>query len=265
MEKPEIIDTVRAQKIDNISINDQFWVQFKDSLISYGLKVLPKNVHFTLSFENESEDINFHITKETGLKDKPQIKILLINKARLIDMLPTTLNIMFNMLFKRLNVRRLKRKYKSSQFFPFDFIESPEAQSVLETEFVNGFKPITKLRKKTRLKINGNIEDQMSSMIESKQFQDMIFNFAYQEARKSNYQPAKGVVMLPTGAIGVFCIGQQWYSMRRDIKIKEFIGSVISSEMITEINWKIKRSLIAIKHAECYQDVKHLNDPIRLL
>ena len=78
--KKEIIQPANA----NISLENIFWFEVKEYLMSFGLNELPKNIHYTIAFNPSSEYINLHISKNTNIKtDKPRITIAAIKKTDL--------------------------------------------------------------------------------------------------------------------------------------------------------------------------------------
>lgn len=51
------------QDINYFSLAGKAWIRFTEGLISVGFIDLPSDIHSSLSFSKNSEDINFHITR----------------------------------------------------------------------------------------------------------------------------------------------------------------------------------------------------------
>lgn len=61
--------------VNSISFDKLFWIQFKESRVSFSFEGLPEGIHFTISWSNRDR-INFHITKNTGDgTNKPKVVI----------------------------------------------------------------------------------------------------------------------------------------------------------------------------------------------
>ena len=56
------------KKINRFKIKGLGWVQLNPHLLSFGHKNLPKDVHFTISWNGE-KDIDFHLTRNVFNKD----------------------------------------------------------------------------------------------------------------------------------------------------------------------------------------------------
>lgn len=71
-----------STQIDNISINDVLWLRVQGHMISFRFHGMQEDVHFSISYNSNSPDINFHITRNTENADnKPKIEIARIKKV----------------------------------------------------------------------------------------------------------------------------------------------------------------------------------------
>ena len=71
------------KKINWFKIKGLGWVQINPHLLSFGYKSLPKDVHFTISWNGEKY-IDLHLTRNVSDKDdKPCIPILKIEQEEM--------------------------------------------------------------------------------------------------------------------------------------------------------------------------------------
>jgi hypothetical protein len=69
--------------IRDLEIND-FWCRLSERLLSLGCSALPKDIHCTFVFDKKLNDLNFHLTKNTGNhNNKPQFKIVIVDNPEL--------------------------------------------------------------------------------------------------------------------------------------------------------------------------------------
>src|SRR6185503_17889943 len=99
--------------INHISIKDTFWCKIEEYLISFGYKQLPSSVHFTIAFNKESKDVNFHITKNIGEKTlKPKIEIVRIDKNILRQVYPKLLKLAIRRMLATIDLEELQERNK---------------------------------------------------------------------------------------------------------------------------------------------------------
>lgn len=126
--------------IDHFSINDNFWIQFKSHLISFGFKRLPKDIHFTIGFDQSSPDANIHLTKNhSDPKDKPKIKLIIIDKKVLEEITPSLFTSILNYILRPLEMRQIQKEMKGEiGFISFDKRQNSEIK--IESKLIELFK-----------------------------------------------------------------------------------------------------------------------------
>lgn len=251
----------------HFSYNSDFWFQIKSQLIIFGLKGTPNNVHFTISYNEKSDDINFHITKNsTDPKDKPQIKIIIINKKLFNEVLPPLLIKFLNRILVLFEVEKFKKKYGNELYFiSYDSLQKPEIYSKIEQQLSIHFNDILKRKNNNHYKINGNIEECFEALINSKNFKDSIIDSEYNLFEKFNNQTKNGIIITNDNAVFVFFINNKWYTLNTNLSFFHILATSLNQKLAQQITWKTKRALIAIKDAKKYSDTSHLSDPIRLI
>lgn len=155
------------QDINMISINDDFWIQLLDGRISFRFKGLPKDIHLTVSFHPDRPDINFHVTREINVPDKPQIKVVLIDKE-LLKQLETPIGIsFFSAMIEPLPLKPYHLNSNKSAYVPFDALNYKPVQKKFETHFKKAFHSVARVKGKKKFKLEGDIEQPFESMISS--------------------------------------------------------------------------------------------------
>lgn len=256
-----------VETIDHISINDIFWIQFKSHLVSFGCKGLPDGTHFTIGFDERSTDINFHVTKNTtDPKDKPQIKIVIIDKQTFEEVTPSLALSMLNKILKPLDMKKLKAKYNYDLgFISFDSLQNSEASFLTEQCLIDGFKDISRLKRKTRLKVEGDIEKRLESFATSEQLQQTLLNNKVELSDEFEKYVEGGMVLMEDNTLQVIRINERWFTIRTDIKPFDILCAFVKPKLACHLVWKTKRALVAVKHAKKYSDTENLNRPIRLI
>lgn len=248
--------------IDNISVNDDFWIQFKDALISFGGKALPKDIHYTISFEANSPYLNFHITKNvSNQRNKPQIKILKISKQTLLEVQEKIAYTVLSNLLEPLKIEDLKM---DCQYFSLNNLLNSNKVELFENRIIECFRDISKIRKKTRLKIRGDVEKSLINIGESEELTSIIENDLSIFSSDSGNNEAGIVFFNDDEVLLVIWICGICYTIKENIKLLDLLLSIIPEKTAKSLIWKTKRGIIAIKSATSYEEIKHLDKPVLL-
>ncbi len=255
--------------IDYFAIKDLFWIQFKGHLVSFGFKGLPNHIHLTIGFDERSADINFHVSKNMpNVKEKPQIKIFVINKELLKDDIPFLSISILKKYLKPLDLEEIKSKYGEDLYFiSYNDSEDSDLSMLVKNNFTDNFKDILKNKRKTRWKIDTNIDDigdRIKSFAISTEMQNFFLNNIIDLPIEFQKPVEVGMIVAEDEAFQVIRINDEWFTIRTDIKPMDLLTSFINPELAMQMIWKTKRALVCIKNAKSYSDIKNLNNPIRL-
>ena len=255
------------QKIDYISINDLFWVQIKPHLISFGFKGLSENIHFTIGFDERSPDINLHITKNTSNQNnKPHIKIVVIEKKIVQEIENSLLFSILNMILEPIDLDELQSNYDFELgYLPYDKIENSEATVATKQRLISNFKKMSKIKRKSRLKIQGNIEEPFENLIYSTEFQQTILDNIEGITDNEKASLGGGILLFNDSVLNVIRINDDWYKLRTNLALFDWLCAFVNPELAQHIINKTKQALEAIKNADSYSDTENLNSPIRLV
>lgn len=252
--------------INYISVNDWFWFQIHPHLISFGSKQLPKDIHYTISFNENSPDINFHVTKNSNdAKTKPKIAIVVISKKDLDSLSDSLVRRMLKLTLKPFDIEDFRKRNRDKiNFLSFEKIQNGELSNYIENELKEGFKPISKIKRKTRLKINGDIESH---------FESFATSTAYFDKLKENMTPLKidknlmiegGIILSAKESITIIRIDENWFEINLPKSFTQIIASLTNETIAQKLTRRTKRAIIKLKHAKSYEDVKCYDLPPRL-
>jgi hypothetical protein len=256
-----------TETVDYISINDIFWIQLKSHLVSFGFKSLPDNIHFTISFDDRSPDINLHITKNvTDFKNKPKIRIVCIDKILLEEILPSLSVTFLNRILQPIDLVELKNKYNNHLgFISFDNFEYSKTYSLTEQKLIDSFKDIAKFKRKTRLKIEGNIENRLEIFATSEDLQKSMFDNMVELTTEFQKPVDGGIIISNDNVLQVIRFNDKWFKIRKDLNHFDLLKGFINKKLESRLIYKTKRALVGIKYAETYSDTRELDKPIRLI
>lgn len=251
--------------LNEISFNGWFWIRFNSQLIIFDWEDLPKGVHYTIAFNENSEDINFHITKNVeDEKGKPHIEIARINKKLfgkwLKEFVPLLPSLLLKYIVKPLNIIELKNKYGNKlDFIHFDgLMQSNLLEQVLVENFDGMYR---KLKKDTKLRVKGDIERGFENFVTSKKVKAVVLN--NMSNLKSVYKEV-GVIVSRENIIPAIYTDNKWFSIEEKINTFELLKEFISPELLQLLNNKINKALEIIQEAKNCDDTALLNMSVRL-
>jgi hypothetical protein len=244
--------------ITNISVSQYFWIQFGENLISFGSEILPEHIHFTVSFDNNSPYINFHITRNTGLANKPKITIVKIKKDLLEEIGESLYFKFLSNYIEPLNLEELRNKEGNLNYISFN--QNEEEQLKSEKLLIDTFKDISKIKKKSRLKIEGNLEEHLEKIINADEYQNVMLERVVEIPTEFKNAVESGVVFSETKSYSVININGKWFKFKPNITISELLKGIISKDLLRNLIWKSKRAIVSLQKAQTFEDTKHLNN-----
>lgn len=248
--------------MESISINDLLWIQWKNHLVSFNYLGMPKGIHYTIAFNENSSFVNLHLTKnaeQTNNKEKPKIEICKIRKNDFFEIAP---KISIGLLFHVLEEVQELKNYQDYYFISFEEIENEGTQKGIEKELFENFKDITKLKQNKRLKIKGEIENKLEKFSENEEIQEMILNKL--GFFKHDIKSKGGILISENEIISLFKIQNKWFKLNPEIDWKIVLSKIFGNRLFNHFKKSIAESLKIIEQANDYDDCKNFDNPITL-
>lgn len=250
--------------INNFRVNDLFWVHFHKAFTSFGHKGLPKDVHFTLSYNEECEDVNIHLTRNTGdPKNKPQIGLVKINKKLLEKVGPYSLLDVIKTFLKPIDLTEFLNNGSEIKFMPIESLEKDGSTNQFEHVLFKHFKPITKVGK-SRLKVKGPLEDKFLELISSEELSTSMDEL-YVDLKQGIESTRGGIFYHENKTFAIVKYNDVWYEYTTDVTSLELLSSVVGKDWAKIIARYTKRALAKIRHATTYNETKQFDQPIVLV
>lgn len=256
-----------SSNFNYFSVKNNFWIQFQPHLISFGFKKLPKDIHFTVSFNSNNPDINLHITKNTNNKlDKPQITIVCIDKKLLDELSNDLIKVFFKNILKPFDIEIIKKKnHNNLGFISFNNLQSLSISKQFEETLINSFKDYYKIKSKRRLKFNSNIEEPLQEFSNTEKIQKSIFESFVEIPEKFSTPISGGIIVSENEIFHALYIKNQWYLINTEIHFPSVLEEMLAPNLLKSIIRKTLRSITYISDAKNYSDTLQFNNPIRLI
>lgn len=237
-------------------------------LISFRWKGLPDDVHFTIAFNENSPNINFHITKNVNgvsFEDKPKIEIVKIPKSDLNDVIPHLIPAIILKLIAPFDLEDFQKKNSSEiKFLPYEALEKHDVSEKSETLLIETFKTISKIEKRTRLKIDGDFESKFIELSTSESLLE-ILNQNTEAILNNNIETTGGLLRIDEDKmIPLIRIEGRWFSINTNIQLMDILKAIVPLPLAIHLKKYTKYSLAHIRKATTKKDVEQFNHPITL-
>lgn len=253
--------------MESISINDWLWVQWKSHLVSFNYKGLAKGVHFTIAFNENSQYVNLHLTKNIEIlkpkkQEKPKIEICKISKVDFNEIAPKiSLSILSHILEE---VKELEN-YQDYYFISFEEIEKEGIQKGIEKTLFENFKDITNLKQNKRLKIKGKIENRLENFSKNEKIQELLLNkLEIFEQTKNKDNSNGGILFSEKEILSLFKFHNKWYKFNTEIDVNLLLKDMFGNQLLEQLKTHITDSIKIIEKANDYQDCAKYDRPIIL-
>lgn len=261
-----MVDNISNEKINvkQIYIKGLCWIDVKDTHFSFRFQGIPKNQHFTISYNSPNGHIDLHISKNISTlepNNKPKITIFKADKKHFIEDSEKILQALLINILIKIDDETLN-KYEQLSFVTFSDFENNNEFEILNKRLLEDFKNLIRIRNKSRAEIKGDFIEPIESFSQSAE----IINLVETSIKKFNKSEIKnhGYLFKEEDYIPIFFINGIWYELKRNIKLAHLLSPILPHVIIKKIEWKIKRSIIHLKSLNSYQDALKFNNPIKI-
>lgn len=246
------------KNIESLS-HDDFWIQLISNRISWEHYNLPEKVHFTISFHENSDDINLHVSRNVNHNSKPKIEILRIKKSDW-DVIKHEIPMAFlGNFFCEVDTNDLQSGY----YISFGELQK-DCYSNLPEKIQNIFDSKTKRKKGGRkLQIENDIIQEIEFAMKSIGYQD--FNRLTKPFKPELVCKKGGVFYNDEIRKTLYKIGENIFEVKRNFSLRDVILDFMSEDLLQAIDARIKDSLDKIEMLNSWEESKpYMESSIRL-
>ena len=122
-------------------------------------------------------------------------------------------------------------------------------------------------KKKTRLKIEGDVEKRIELFANSEGLQKLIKEkvISLNLSEKSEKNVVSGILLTDNESISLIRINLDWYTFKVDMNLFELLCTFVDPFLAKQLIFKTKKAIIRVKNAKIYADTEKFNTPIRLV
>ncbi len=247
-------------EINSISVNEIFWVRFESNSINLDFKGLPQNVHFTISFNPNSPDVNFHVTRNNGTQnDKPKIEILRINRQILDEDVEKLGFVLLGKALEEIPFSEIESAY----FFPFGD-EKSKSRKLIQNKMEEKFKDNMQMKRKGKLKIIGEFESKLQEFAIDTEVLETILDDVVPIEEASVEHIQGGILIIDSVEIPVIRIHDKFFRMKK-LTPDEFLSVFLNPDVYKRLLPTIKKAIIRVKNSNSWAETQPYSKSIRLV
>jgi hypothetical protein len=250
-------------KLDYFSIENFGWINIRPHLISFGLNLLPNDIHFTIGFDERLSDINLHLTKNVNDKEnKPHIKLVVIDKKLFEEIVPEIASKLLYSFLTPISIDELKTKCNEIGFLSFDKLEHFEGYSF--NELLENYKENLKKVSSRKLKIKKEVQNDLLNFVTDETYQNKIFDLIDELPIEFEKSIDGGIIITNENVIQVIRINDVWYTFNLDLNPMDILKAIVEPKLAEFLVERTKSFIEIIKNCNTYSDTEKYNTPIRL-
>ena len=254
-------------EIDSFSISDLFWIQYKNTRISFRIKGLPEDIHFTISWHKNSTKVNFHITKNVGDgTNKPQIVIAEFDKQIIDELISFVPACIINHLYRPISFKRYSRESrKNIRLCHLDDLDRHKNHKPIEEKITKIFKDAATV-KKQRLKVNPDLESDFIPLLRSTEIKSLLLSNLKCLTRQSFQSKVfrAGILFMGNRTVQFISSNDKCYILREKMTMYDLLTSFMKPELAKSLFDLTVEALDRIKDAQTYSDTEPYNRPYHL-
>ena len=252
------------EDLNYISFADKMQIHFSKDRVSIGLTSFQSDIHFTLAFNNNSPDINFHVSRNIGdPKTKPKSEVVRMKKETAEQFIEDFSGFLLNHILEPLDVEILQKQNIELLHFitDTDFQTNKFYHSVNE-QFSQIIVNIAKEKRKGRFKIKDGLEEELTKLLpDESAFMEYCFS-GKNLSEVSNQVIESGKMITDTEFLPVINFYGKWYLPKNNVDVIGLIKIFQKRKLSLQIIYRFKRAIVAVRNANTFKEIQHLNKPV---
>jgi len=254
---------IPLNKLNGISISKAFWAIVNSRVASFGTAEMKNDIHFSIGYNPELDELNLHVTKNKQVDGlpKPKIEICRIKRFDLEAMLPSLETMAWNTLLEPLPVQKIRRRtkhcYRGFAFYPFGETKDPTLSNFAYA-LQEIFSANSKVKNK-RLKIPASVEPALESLFIKPDLLESISQKMRWLPHPQKTSASLGFVISNKFTGCVILSGGKWWAIRNEISFSDFLDVWAGDDLSKSLQFKTLRAYTRIQQLENYKQAKEFN------
>lgn len=252
---------------NHISLSGGIWIRFTEGLISFGFNNLQPDIHYSVSFNNNSSYNNFHVTRNTNnADDKPQFKIACIKKDLVDELIEDMCRFLLSRVLEPVDLEELNKAGAGElRFIAHSELYESQLYNNIDHQLSGIAENIFEVRKRKRLRLKDNFGEELEKIDVAEEDIFKLYENALTLDKVSSEGIISGLLFSDCNIFSVLKIQDRWYIPRREITIPELLNGVFGSALTMQLTYRLKKGIVIVKNANSYKDIVYSSAPVEII
>jgi hypothetical protein len=165
-----------------------------------------------------------------------------------------------------LDIQQFKKKHGNEiGYLSHSDFAKQKSYPIIQQKLYEDFKKMSRVKRKTRLKIEGDMGQALLNIATCSEMQNHVSNNISELPNRFENDVEGGMLITEDGVIHVIRHFEQWYMIREDIKPIQLLEAFMEPVLAKKLVRYTKRSIVRLKIANTIDDTKRYNSPTHLV
>lgn len=253
------------QDLNKIVFEEKLMFRFTDNVISIGgFEGIPKDVHFSLSINKNSPDINFHATREVNNPDnKPKYEVFVIARDICDDIGNDFGRYVLHKTLTEFDITKLDTTVKP-RFISHDSMKGSNFYFSIEEQIRQSASGFLKYKGKKELRVKNNTIEELEKITPDELAFIGLYDTAPVLTEVDNENMQSGIIVTDENVYSVIRYSGKWYIPNNDITINDLIMGFCGEWLGRQLFYRTKKGIAIVRKANSFDEVKHLYKRFRI-
>jgi hypothetical protein len=253
------------QDLTKISLEGKLMFRFTDNVLNLWYEGLPKDVHFSLSINENISNINLHITREVNNPgNKPKYEIFVIDRKICDDIGNDFGRYILHKTLIEFDVSKLNSEL-APKFISHDNMKEQDFYFSIEEQLTQAASNFLKYKGRKELRVKNNAVDELEKLTPDESAFIELYNAASEIAEVSDENIQSGIIITDKNSYSVIYYYGKCYLPNNNITLNDLMIGFCGEKLTKQLFYRIKKGIVIVRNANSFEEVKHLYKRFRII
>lgn len=253
------------QELTKISFEGKLMFRFTDNVLNLWFEGLPKDVHFSLSLNKNSLDINLHVTREVNNPgNKPKYEVFVIARDICDDIGNNFGRYILYKTLTEFDVSKLNSEVVP-KFISHDNMKEHEFYFSIEEQLTQAASNFLKYKGRKELRVKNNAVDELEKLTPDESAFIELYNAAPDVAKVSDENIQCGIIITDKNSYSVIYYNGKWYLPINSITLNNLMIGFCGEKLTRQLTFRIRKGIVIVRKAYSFQEIMDLYNRFRII
>ncbi len=253
------------QDLTKISLEGKLMFRFTDNVLNLWYEGLPKDVHFSLSLNENNPDINLHITREVNNPgNKPKYEIFVIDRKICDDIGNDFGRYILHTALNEFDINNINSEV-APRFISHDNMKEHEFYFSIEEQLSQAASNFLKYKGRKELRVKNNAIEELEKLTPDELAFIELYNAAPEVVEVNDEAIQSGIIITDKSAYSVIYYNGKWYLPNNNITLKDLMIGFCGEKLTRQLFYRLKKGITIVRKANSFDEVKHFYKRFRII